>query len=262
MRPPSWIAKFALTAGLAACGDGTGPSQPRDLVIVGSARDANGEYLANYSVGVTVERVNNGEWLVLGHDDVAGNGSFSIPIVAVPELEQGDSLVLLMTVAECRGLAPVRRTLGTRDLADVLGDTLRVELTVDSTTGGARLGTGAFCAAGYDWPDHYAKFWVGLDIQDVADSIRGRWEIAYLTTRVTERGHFAGVRRGDTLVLELRIEDFPRCAPGHRLWVLIGADDVLGEAWYQSLGPCRAYDSSFWFVNEDVAWWPPDDGGA
>jgi hypothetical protein len=232
------------------------------LVVAGSARDAHGEYLANYSVGVRVERSYNGEWLVLGTAGVASNGAFSIPIAAIPELEQTDSLVLQVTVAECRGLAPLRHAIGGRDLDDVLGDTLRVELTVDSTTGGARLGTGALCAAGYEWPDHYAKFWVGLDIQDVADSIRGRWEIGYLTTRVTERGQFAGVRRGDTLVLELRIEDLPRCAPGHRLWVLIGADDVLGEAWYQSLGPCRACDSSFWFVNEDVAWWPPDDGGA
>jgi hypothetical protein len=108
---------------------------------------------------------------------------------------------------ECWGLGAdtVRQTALaiTRSARDTV---LQAELTVPLTAARARLEVGPACAVmvSPDVPDlqHNLAIW----IDEITDSVRGRWRLNFHHTRGDDYGQFSGAREGGSVRLDLRNE--------------------------------------------------------
>jgi hypothetical protein len=120
---------------------------------------------------------------------------------------QLDSLEVVAATDDCWGYkySPVRDRL--IPLSAAAPDTVfnRV-LTLLRTAPRARLTVGSACAVTIveDVPGLENRF--GLWIDEISDSIRGRWRINYGWSRGDDIGRFSGWRAGNLVVLELRVD--------------------------------------------------------
>jgi hypothetical protein len=102
----------------------------------------------------------------------------------------------------------------------------------------AMIATGQYCgAASYQWNvNQYSGLYLGLWIDEITDSVRGRWRLVFQESRGDDFGHFSGAVDGDSLMLDLRL-DRPWDACRHYTLALpVIGPDTLGIGRYRSDG--------------------------
>jgi hypothetical protein len=130
-----------------------------------------------------------------------------------------DSLTFLVPQPRCRPYASARLGLPGSSLHGQPGDSIERRLTLGLAEASPRLVAGAkVCAAGVK---EFGAFELRLAIDawpsTDGDSIRARWDIFFQETSALYPDDAAGVVRGDSLLVHLRINAPAYCAPGYLL---------------------------------------------
>ena len=101
---------------------------------------------------------------------------------------------------------------------------------------------------------------LGVWIDDISDSVRGRWRINYSWSRGDDIGQFSGWRAGNSISLDLRL-DTPYETPmgslctGYKLELTLEAGDTIGPSSYES-ETCQFKPMPLRFIEGDPLEWP------
>jgi hypothetical protein len=241
------VALAPLTVG---CGS-TEPSTPIAFarVVTGIVTDSLGRPLTDVLVSVRATR-RKAQPAIGSSVRTDGNGRYRVtwqlPAAGI------DSFIVETNPERC---SPYR-TAASRQTGSALllpvGDSITINLQLGLAYPLARLVPSEMCGQGYEhFASDVAAFRVRLLFEDTSDSLRGQWFIGYDVSRRPDAGTFTGRRVGEWVMLDLAVAPTERCVPGYRLWIPLGANGDLGEAWYQGLGPCPAAAGTFRFVVYD-----------
>jgi hypothetical protein len=140
-----------------------------------------------------------------------------------------------------------------------LGATLvTLQLVLATAHPSAALALGESCAAGSGDESLFPEvFWVHLQIDTIADSVRGYWQIDYRLSRRTEFGPFVGAVSGSQLELTLEpAPGFGGCIPRYRLVAQIENGDSLGLAQLTALADCAIYGTPFRLMEWNDPYFP------
>jgi len=133
------------------------------------------------------------------------------------------------TTTDCVGMRDTVISLPFDSAPRLTHDTVDVRIALEGT-GPVRLEVGESCA----WAARrivFREFWLRLQIDSLADSVRGRWETAFTATAVNRSGPFAGFKQGDTLFLTLQDT---KCSSGYPLRLQLLSGDIIGPGRLES----------------------------
>lgn len=258
----------ALAVLLAACGD-QGPTEPSvpGAYVAGVVRDPDGRPVPLITViweawpaPDSVQQGAISDFSGRGFTRTDSTGRFAAHVGYYGA--QIDSIEVAVGGEDCWGLAPL--TVRERAVAVSPGtsDTvLNVNLTLGRTASRARLAVGAACAAMVTPPPFVEENRFILWIDDISDSVRGRWLINYQGSRGDDYGHFSGAREESLLTLDLRHESPWDVGPpggmctGYTVELPVEIGDTLGIGTYRSDG-CPAAPTPLHFVAGEPFAWP------
>jgi hypothetical protein len=102
----------------------------------------------------------------------------------------------------------------------------------------AMLATGQYCGdASYQWEENqYSGLELGLWIDEITDSVRGRWRLVFQESRGDDYGHFSGTVQGDSLILDLRLDQPWDACRNYILALPVIGTDTLAIGRYRSDG--------------------------
>ncbi len=231
---------FLLAAAVAAlaCSNGTeSDGTSSTIVFKGSVRDMEGHPVPLALVGWDAWPAPE-PGLVWSAAEVADSqGRFSIKLDSVV-IAKLDSIILRYPHLWCD--AHLSDSLTLREVAvppgkltTITGLELRPGLNAP-----AMIATGQFCgSASYQWDD---KQFMGLDlglwIDETTDSVRGRWRLVFQESRGDDYGHFSGAVQGDSLILDLRLDQPWDACRNYILALPVIGTDTLGIGRYRSDG--------------------------
>lgn len=251
----------SLTVWLVACGDEAPPPDSPEVQFTGVVREAD---------GTPVPRITF-TWHVYPEPDSAQQGAVGPGVrwfaqtdslgrfaehVGYYSVAQLDSFELSVLSDGCWGLD----SLTVRESAipltpNPLGTRLNRDLTLTRISPRARFAVGPMCAVMVRPPTFESEDRFALWIDDISDSVRGRWRINYHGSIGDGIGYFAGVRAGNMLTLELRqAEPWGTCA-GFTLELPVEAGDTLGAGSYSSTG-CPTSPVELRFIEGESLGWP------
>lgn len=171
-----------------------------------------------------------------------------------------DSVELAVVVDECWGFAS--QAVRERDLPLNPGpDTvINRELTLARTAPRARLAVGPACAVIVGPPPLGLEDRLALWIDEISDSVRGRWLMEYQGSFGTDHGRFSGHREGSGVTLNLSVDSVYEASPGglctgYTVELSLEAGDTLGIGTHRSEG-CRVVPAPLRFVAAEPYSWP------
>jgi len=181
-------------------------------------------------------------------------GYYSNPVLDSIEIATGEQ--------DCWGLAPLSLRERAIALSPGTPDTvLDVALTPSQAAPRARLAIGAACTPMVGPPPFEEEDRLALWIDEIGDSVRGRWLTNYQATRGDDHGRFSGAREGALLRLDLRHDEPWDAGPswgictGYTVEVPIGPGDTLGVGTLDSDG-CPFTPAPLRFVEGQPFAWP------
>jgi hypothetical protein len=261
----------ALLAGLlAACGDRapTEPSGVPGVYLAGVVRDPDGTVVPLITVvweawpapdSVQQGAVSDYSVRWFTRTDSTGRFAAHVGYYSVGLL---DSLELGVGADGCWGLAPLTIRNQAVTVRPSAPDTvLNSELALSRTAPRARLAVGPACAVMVEPPPFQEEDRFGLWIDEISDSIRGRWRINYQGSRGDDYGHFSGLHDGSAVTLELRHDSPWDAGPpwgtctGYTLELTVEAGDTLGTGTYRSDG-CPTVPTTLRFIEGEWLNWP------
>ena len=176
--------------------------------------------------------------------------------------ESLDSVELAVAVDECWGLAPVAvRERAVTVNPDVPDTVMNRELTLGRTAQRARFAVGPACAVMVEPPPFQGEDRFALWIDEISDSVRGRWRMNYQASRGDDYGLFSGWREGSLVTLELRHASPWDAGPpwgictGYTLERPREVGDTLGIGTHRSDG-CPFVPAPLRFVEAEPLSWP------
>jgi hypothetical protein len=231
---------LALAALLVACSDSS-PSDPgglRPVHVVGQVRDPEGSPVSEIQVTWEAWPAPDSQSLSVagfGRTDDAGRFAAELGDYDGSFL---DSLTVRVGGTDCWGFAPVEFMERDLEIGPGTDTVASLDLTLQRTAARGRLVVGTVCAATVveRFPGLTAEDHLTLWIDEVGDSVRGRWDITYNWTRGDDWGHFSGALEGNTLVLDLRHDEPFETCTGYAMEIPIESGDSLGMATYSSEG--------------------------
>jgi hypothetical protein len=251
---------------LMACSD-AGPSDTEGVpgvYLTGVVRDSDGEPVPGITVTWTVwpapdsvelGAVSDFEVTWFGRTDRQGRFFAHVGYYSVSVL---DSLDVTSGGQDCWGLTPSGIRERALEVSPGTPDTvLSVDLTMNRTAPRGRLVVGPVCAAAVQPPPLEDEHRVTLWIDEVGDSIRGRWDINYTESRGDDYGHFSGVRSGGVVTLDLRHDAPWGTCTGYALEIPVGPGDTLGIGTSSSEG-CPHQPVPLRFVEGEALEWAWD----
>jgi hypothetical protein len=257
-----WLAAAALMA----CSD-AGPSETGGVpgvYLTGVVHDPDGMPVPGMLVSWTawpapdsVRQGNVGDLSVswFGRTDSEGRYAAHVGYYSDTVL---DSLDVGVGGQDCWGLAPANSRERGLDVAPETPDTVsNLALTLDRTAPRGRLVPGAVCAAMVEPPPFEGENRFTLWIDEISDSIRGRWDINYQESRGDDYGHFSGARSGDVVTLELRHDEPWEDCTGYTVEIPVEADEMLGTGTFSSEG-CPHHPVPLHFVEGEALEWAWD----
>jgi hypothetical protein len=170
-----------------------------------------------------------------------------------------DSLAVAVGGTDCWGFAPlelVDRRLEVRPGSDTVAN---LDLTLERTAARGRLAVGTICVAMVveHVPELKTEDHLTLWIDEVGDSVHGRWDITYDESRGDDWGHFSGALEGSTLVLALRHDEPWETCTGYTMEIPIDSGNWLGVGSHGSEG-CPHTPVPLRFVEGAHREWPFD----
>lgn len=257
-----------LVAFIVACDRSpSGPTPEPGVYVSGVVRDEDGIPVPLITVAWeawpapdSVEQGSVGDFSVSWFTRTDSMGRFTAH-AGYYSIAQLDSVEVGVAPDGCWGLAPLM--VRERDVAVSPGiDTvLNRELTLIRTGARARLSLGQSCAVIVTPPPLQEEDRFGLWIDDISDSIRGRWRINYQGTRGDDYGYFSGWREGNSVILGLRHET-PWDAglaggpcEGYTLELPLEEGDTFGTGTYRSDG-CPFTPAGLRFIEGGPLSWP------
>jgi hypothetical protein len=263
-RRPLHRLALLFAVALMACSD-AGPSDTESVpgvYLTGLVRDSDGEPVPGITVSWTawpapdsVESGTVSDFAVTWFGRTDGQGRFSAHLgyYSVAVL---DSLDVTSGGQDCWGLASSGIRERALEVSPGTSDTvLSVNLTMSRTAPRGRLVEGPVCAAVVQPPSFENRFTLWID--EVGDSIRGRWNINYQESRGDDYGHFSGVRSGDVVTLDLRHDAPWDTCTGYALEIPVGTGDTLGIGTSSSEG-CPHQPVPLRFVEGEAFEWTWD----
>jgi hypothetical protein len=209
--------------------------------LVGVVQDSVGSAWPEAAVQAFVFPAPRGQVRANGADDnmfwgrTDQTGHYAI---ALGQIDQAQIDSVFMTVYT-GGCADVATQLARYDLPIRVGlaDTVRVNVTtINQFPTVPRLMPQVLCGIGSlevrkDVSRLGGTFWFSLSIEDVSDSIRGRYDVTYAASYGDDIGYFSGVREANALVLNLRpTQARDMCPIGPVLRIALTSDGGLGKA--------------------------------
>jgi len=141
-------------------------------------------------------------------------------------------------------------------------DTVRtLSFTLTRNSPRAQLAVGAACAVVVGPPPSQLEDRIMLWIDEIGETVRGRWLINYQESRGDDYGEFTGTRIGDVLTLDLLLASpWDAGPPGgvctsYTLELPIEPGDTLGAGTYESEN-CPYTAAQLRFVQEEARPWP------
>ncbi len=264
LGPPLRLASFAVAAVLQACGD-SGPAGPGGVAgayVAGVVRDPEGSPVQRIAVTWEAwpapDSAGSGEasdFSIYGSGRTDSLGRFATHLGHYSRAAL-DSVEIRVGLQRCWGFAPLEvRERAVAVSAGVPDTVLSLDLTLDRTAPRGRLAVGAVCAAMVTPPPFETENYFTLWIDEIGDSVRGRWDINYTESRGDDYGDFSGARQGDVLTLALRhAEPWETCS-GYTVELPLEAGDSLGVGSYGSDG-CPHASVPLRFVEGSALEWP------
>ena len=162
-------------------------------------------------------------------------GHFVLPLGVFAATSQLDSLDVSLDRATCAWPPPSRTVrLTAVPLDDRAADTVPVTLRSATPWPAGHFAVGQLCAPGaIGTGEHVTSFDFTLWIDEIADSVRGRYRVVYQASAGDDWGHLSGVQQGSELVLTLTPANTGSCAP---LLLRIGLE-ASGELGLAHWGP-------------------------
>ena len=254
----------ALLVGMAVGCGGEGPSEipaTPSVYVAGVVRDPDGTPVPRITVTWELwpapDSVQQGavsdfstRWFMRTDDAggfVAHAGYYGI--------ESLDSVELAVTVGECWGLASVAIRERAVTLNPGVPDTMSRELVLGHTAPPARLAVGPACAVIVGPPPDQLEDVLALWIDEISDSVRGRWLKNYQASFGSEYGLFSGAREGSLVTLDLRPESPKGICNGYTLELPLEAGDTFGIATHRS-DSCPLLPPALRFVEAEPFPWP------
>ncbi len=255
---------------LVACGN-QGPSEPPaapGVYVAGVVRDQDGMPVPLVTVvwelwpaPDSVQQGNVSDYSVRWFMRTDSMGRFAAH-AGYYGVESLDSVELAVVVDECWGLAPVTVRERAVTLNPGVPDTvISRELTLGRTAPRARLAVGPACAVIVGPPPLQLEDNLALWVDEISDSVRGRWLIDYHGSFGTDHGLFSGSREGSRVTLELRNDSVYDAGPpwgictGYTLELPLEAGDTLGIGTHRSDG-CPFVPAPLRFVEAEWSSWP------
>ncbi len=251
---------LALATLLVACSDSS-PSDPgglRPVHVVGQVRDSEGSPVPDIQVTWEAWPAPDTQSLsVTGFGRTDDEGRFA---AALGDYDGSylDSLAVRVGGTDCWGFAPVEFMERDLEIGPGTDTVASLELTLHRTAARGRLAVGTVCAAMVEhFPGFTAEDHLTLWIDEVGDSVRGRWDITYSWSRGDDWGQFSGALEGNTLVLDLRHDEPFETCTGYQMEIPIESGDSFGMATYSSEG-CPHGPDPLRFVEGAHREWPFD----
>ena len=251
-----------LAVGLVACSDEAPPPDSPEVQVAGVVRDPDGKPVS----GVTVIWE---AWPLPDSAQQGGGSSYSVRWFAKTDgagrfaehvgyysVAQLDSLEIEVGVDGCWGFAPLTvRERAVTLTPSPMGTRLDRDLTLTRTSPRARLVVGPMCAVMVGPPPFEEEDRLAVWIDDISDSLRGRWRMNFQGSRGDDYGDFAGVRAGNVLTLDLRhATPWGNCT-GYTLELPVEVGDTLGPGTYRSAG-CPTVPGALHFIEGESLDWP------
>jgi hypothetical protein len=261
----------ALLAGLILACDDQGPGEPPatpGVYVAGVVRDQEGmpvsRIMVVWELWPAPDSVQQGavssfsvRWFM--RTDSMGRFAAHAGYYGVESL---DSVGLDVLGDDCWGLAHVTvRERAVPVNPDVPDTVMNREVTLARTGARARLAVGPACAVMLDPPPFDSENRFALWIDEISDSVRGRWRMNYQDSRGDDYGAFSGWREGSLVTLELRHASPWDAGPpggicaGYRLELPLEEGDSLGIGTLRSDG-CPFEPFPLRFVEGEPLSWP------
>jgi hypothetical protein len=247
-----------LIAALVACGDSfpIDPDAVRPVHVIGDVRDPQGTPVRDILVtwqGWPAPDPTSGSVPALGRTDELGRFVAQIGYYDEPLL---DSVEVSVAPGKCWGFAPLAIRERALEIRPGTGDTVAtLHVTLERTAAPGRLVIGPICAPIIVPDGSGLENRLTLRIDEIADSVRGRWDINFDESRGDDWGRFSGARVGNTLVLDLRHEEPWGTCTGYTVEIPIEGEDALGIGTYGSQG-CAYAPAPLRFVEGAPREWP------
>jgi len=136
-----------------------------------------------------------------------------------------------------------------------LGTRLNRDLTLTRISARARLAVGPMCAVMVAPPPFGSEDLLAIWIDEISDSVRGRWRMNFQGSRGDDLGRFAGARNGNLLTLALESESPWEQCTGYTVELPVEAGDTLGAGSYSSTG-CPTESVVLRFTEGEYLTWP------
>lgn len=250
------VAAAAVVLVLASCSESTEPSGEPGAYLAGLVRGPAGTpaslALVTWEVWPAPDSTRPGAAQYTFTDSLGRFavhlGYFSEPVI--------DSVDLHLHAPECQAFSQEKEV---RERAlpvnvEAPDTVLFVEFEVDEVAPPARIAVGQYCTAAYDPTDILLPSRFGLWVDEISDSIRGRWRINYQMSRGDDYGHFSGAVEQNTLTLDLRHDDPWEDCTGFTLEAPILPGNVIGTASISSDG-CPNWDWELRLFESDAVDW-------
>jgi hypothetical protein len=263
-RVPSHRFIWLAVAALMGCSD-AGPSDSEDVpgvYIAGVVHDSDGNPVPHIQVtwrawpapdSAIQGGVSDFDVSWFGRTDSQGRFSAHVGYYSETLL---DSLDVGVGGQDCWGLAPADLRERSLELSPGTADTvLSLDLTLERMAPRGRLVPGPVCAPMIGPPPSDTEDWFTLWIDEVGDSIRGRWLILYSGSRGSDYGRFSGTREGNTVTLELEHDEPWGTCTGFTVEIPVGVGDTLGTGTYPPNG-CQDDPVPLRFVQQEAMEWP------
>jgi len=252
---------IALAALLMACSDSS-PSELggfRPVHVIGQVRDPAGSPVPDIQVTWRAWPAPDPHSpSVYGAGRTDDQGRFAAELGHYDE-SLLDSLVVTVGGSDCWGFAPLETVERDLEIGPGADTVATLDLTLQRDAGRGRLAVGPVCAvmlvqhyAGSDSEDHLT-----LWIDEIGDSVRGRWDITYSMSRGDDWGHFSGGLEGNNLVLDLRHDEPWQTCTGYTMVIPVEEGGTLGTGSYSSEG-CPHTPVPLRFVEGEHKGWPFD----
>ncbi len=250
------MAAAALVVLLASCSDSTEPSGEPGAYLTGIVHGPDGTPvplgMVTWDVWPDPDSTKSG---TSGYAYTDSLGRFAVHLGYFSEA-MIDSINVHLVAPECQGHS---QNIDIRERAlpvnvEAPDTVLAVEYELDQVAPPAKVAAGQYCTWGYDPEDSFSFGRFGLWIDEISDSIRGRWRINYQMSRGDDYGHFSGAVEGGTLTLDLRHDEPWGTCTAITLEAPVQAGDVIGSAALSSEG-CPIWDWDLRFFESDAVDW-------
>jgi len=253
------VSGLSLLLLVTACHDTLDPGVAgTNVLLVVTAVDPSGTPLVARAVAVQAWPTQPAQLVV--YTDSLGRAAVSVG--QLPAGERLDSLRIVVRPADCGGGPGAELRLPSFSPVSLAEDTIRATLTSETGGEGGRLAVAQFCGAGIGetTPNTQpgVQFSFNLWIDEISDSVRGRYDVVYSYSIGDDWGHFSGVQDGGDLVLTLRSGATGLTCQGQTLRIALDAQGRFGLAHWD---PSTCFDfEPFRFEVDSSREWPAQFG--